>query len=77
MYINRTISLRLPDNYTIENIGFLAVWCYAFDINFGEVNLNGMSRDLTPNRSVLVYPPLPDPVDLCPPVSDVYIYCPV
>lgn len=67
--MNRTISLRLPGNYTVQNIAFLAVWCYAFDINFGEVNLHGVPRDLTPSRSVLVYPPLPHPHELCPPVS--------
>ena len=66
--MNRTISLTLPDNYTVQNIGFIAVWCYEFDINFGDVPLNGVSRDLIPSRSVLVYPPLPHPDELCPPV---------
>ena len=66
--MNRTISLRLPENYTVQNIGFLSVWCYAFNINFGEVNLNSASKDLSPSKSVPVYPPLPPLDDLCPPV---------
>ena len=69
VYVNRTITLTLPENYTVQNIGFVAVWCYAFDINFGDANLNGVSRDLSPSRSVQVYPPLPHPDDLCPAVS--------
>jgi hypothetical protein len=69
VYVNRTITLTLPENYTVQNIGFVAVWCYAFDINFGDVNLNGVSRDLSPSTSVQVYPPLPHPDDLCPAVS--------
>lgn len=73
VYVNRTITLTLPENYTVQNIGFVAVWCYAFDINFGDANLNGVSRDLSPSRSVQVYPPLPHPDELCPPVS-VYIH---
>ncbi len=69
VYVNRTITLTLPENYTVQNIGFVAVWCYAFDINFGDVNLNGVSRDLSPSRSVQVYPALPPPDNLCPAVS--------
>ena len=69
VYVNRTITLTLPENYTVENIGFVAVWCYAFDINFGDANLNGVSRDLSPSRSVRVYPALPHPDELCPAVS--------
>lgn len=69
VYVNRTITLTLPENYTVQNIGFVAVWCYAFDINFGDANLNGVSRDLSPSRNVQVYPPLPHPDELCPAVS--------
>ena len=68
VYVNRTITLQLPENYTVENLGFLAVWCYAFDVTFGDANLNDVSKDLIPSRSVLVYPPLPLPNDLCPTV---------
>ena len=67
--MNRTITLTLPENYTVQNIGFVAVWCYAFDINFGDANLNGVVRDLSPSKSVPVYPPLPHPDELCPPVN--------
>ena len=71
--MNRTITLTLPENFTVENIGHVAVWCYAFDINFGSVNLNGVSRDLSPSRSVPVYPALPLPSELCPSVSGICI----
>ena len=69
VYVNRTISLQLPDNYTVHNLGFLTVWCYAFDISFGDLNLNGVSTDFSPSKSVSVYPPLPSLDDLCPPVN--------
>lgn len=69
VYVNKTISLTLPENYTVQNIGYIAVWCYEFDINFGDANLNGVSRDLSQSRSVFVFPPLPHPDELCTPVS--------
>lgn len=75
VYVNRTITLTLPENYTVQNIGFVAVWCYAFDINFGAANLNDASKDLSPSGSAQVYPPLPQPDELCPAVSVLTATC--
>jgi len=36
-YVDRTITLTLPDAITIHTIDYFSVWCRPFRINFGEV----------------------------------------
>lgn len=64
-YNDRTITLKLPEEITVHDIDFFAVWCIQFLQNFGEVRLPEM---ITLGGPVII-PTLP-PVPECIPVSD-------
>ncbi|RZB40103.1 uncharacterized protein BDFB_008303, partial [Asbolus verrucosus] len=39
-YNGQDITLKLPDNLTVNDIDWLAIWCYEFHVNLGHVFLN-------------------------------------
>jgi len=47
-YTGQTIRLRLPDDLTVDDIGWLAVWCDRFRHNFGHVSIPKDLDDVPP-----------------------------
>ena len=38
-YIRKTIVLTLPDDLTVHQLGHFGVWCEAFTVDFGHVQI--------------------------------------
>ena len=38
-YRKKDLVLTLPGGRTLRDLKWISVWCRAFDVNFGEVNL--------------------------------------
>jgi len=36
-YVNEKITLRLPNNKTLDDLEYLSVWCVDFAVNFGDL----------------------------------------
>lgn len=36
-YVDQTITLKLPNNKTLDDLDYLSVWCEEFLINFGDL----------------------------------------
>lgn len=69
-YTDSYISLTLPAGFTVHNISFIAVWCYAFNINFGQATFPTERITFSTESTVLVFPPQPPVV-----LESVGFYC--
>lgn len=36
-YVNESITLKLPNNRTLDDLEYLSVWCVDFSVNFGDL----------------------------------------
>ncbi|WP_426370575.1 DM13 domain-containing protein [Pseudocolwellia sp. HL-MZ7] len=36
-YVNENITLKLPNNKTLDDLQYLSVWCIDFNANFGDL----------------------------------------
>lgn len=51
-YERKTIVLTLPGDLTIFDIGHFGVWCEAFTVDFGHVNI-GPNINVPPSLKML------------------------
>lgn len=56
-YDGQTVTIRLPNNLTVDQIDYLSLWCIEFNQNFGDVVIPRKGRNIpgspTPNQEPL------------------------
>lgn len=48
-FVNRTVTLTLPDDLTLFDFDFFSVWCVTASVNFGEVPIPAINRTFIGN----------------------------